>query len=98
MNYDTFKVTLEDGIAHVAFNRPQKFNALHEQGWQELRDVFETLDRTPEARVIVLSGEGKHFCAGIDLSMLMGTLGVQRLNVGCEGRKRELLRQFILGL
>lgn len=96
MNYDTLKVTLEGGIAHVAFNRPQKLNALHEQGWQELQDVFEALDKTAEARVIVLSGEGKHFCAGIDLSMLMGTM--QRLNIECEGRKRELLRQFIIRL
>lgn len=96
MNYETFKVTIENNVAKVAFNRPDKANSLNAKAWEELRNIFETLDETPEARVIILSGEGNNFCAGIDLSLLMG---MQKYNeVKCEGRKRELIRKFIFQL
>ncbi len=94
-NYEFFKVSISSGIAHVAFNRPEKSNAVNETGWRELKAIFEELDDTAEARVIILSGEGKNFCSGIDLQLLM-TLQYQDLQ--CEGRKREKVRQRILYL
>ena len=87
MSYEAFKVTIENHVAHVAFNRPDKANSLHQQAWQEMRDIFEGADKNPDIRVIVLSGEGKNFCAGIDLSMLMNITAVQRIQ--CDARKRE---------
>jgi enoyl-CoA hydratase/carnithine racemase len=36
--------------------------------WPEIRQAFEWVDATPEARVAILSGAGKNFCAGIDLA------------------------------
>ncbi|MFT4759395.1 MAG: enoyl-CoA hydratase [Paraglaciecola sp.] len=96
MNYKTFKVSIENNIAQVSFNRPDKANSLTALAWEEMQSIFETLDETPEARVIVLSGEGKNFCAGIDLAMLMD---LQKYNdMTCEGRKREKLRSFIFKL
>jgi len=44
-------------------------------------------DKNPEIRCIILSGEGKHFCAGIDLSMLMNITGLE--DIKCQARKRE---------
>ena len=94
--YQYFSVVIENHIAQVAFNRPDKANSLNMQGWEELQQVFEDLHDNPEARVIVLSGEGKHFCAGIDLTLLMD---MQKFHgMTCEGRKREALRKFILKL
>jgi len=53
-------------IAIVTMNRPAKANALSEELWDSLRTVFEGMDA--DVRAIVLTGAGKNFCAGLDLS------------------------------
>ncbi len=96
MTYTSFLVNIEDNIASVAINRPEKANSLHMEAWEEMKHIFESLHENPEVRVIVLTGEGKNFCAGIDLMTLMN---LQRYNdISCEGRKREMLRKFIFKL
>lgn len=96
MNYTFFKVTLQDHIAQVSFNRPNKANSLHIPMWEEMQQIFEDMHDNEEVRVIVLTGEGKHFCAGIDLATLMD---LQKYSgIKCEGRKREALRKFIFKL
>lgn len=96
MSYTSFLISVENHIATVSFNRPEKANALHEVAWEEMPQVFGQLHDDPEVRVIILQGEGKHFCAGIDLMTLMN---LQRFNtLSCEGRKREALRKFIFKL
>ena len=93
MDLKYLKVTIENHVAQVSFNRPKKANSLHMPAWEEMKSVFEELHENPEARVIVLTGEGKHFCAGIDLETLMD---LQKYNqISCEGRRREKLRKFI---
>ncbi|GJM31416.1 MAG: enoyl-CoA hydratase [Saprospiraceae bacterium] len=96
MEYQFLKVTINHHIAQVSFNRPEKANALHMPAWEEMRTIFNSLDEDPEVRVIVLTGEGKHFCSGIDLTTLMD---LQRFSgISCEGRKREALRKFIINI
>ena len=53
-------------VALIALNRPAKHNALSEQLMGALRGAFQSL--SPDVRVVVLYGEGKSFCAGLDLS------------------------------
>jgi enoyl-CoA hydratase len=96
MDYTFFKVSLENHVAVVSFNRPAKANSLHLPAWEEMQSIFEALHDNEDARVIVLSGEGKHFCAGIDLTTLMSLQQFQ--SISCEGRKREKLRAFIFKL
>ena len=96
MEFETLSVTLEDHIATVRLNRPEKANAMNATMWQEIRKAFEWVDATPEARVAILQGEGKLFTGGIDLKMMMG-LGPQIQN-DCDGRTREALRRVILDL
>ena len=96
MEYKTFRLTVDQHIAHLEFNRPEKSNSLNQDSWREMKEIFSQLDTDPTVRVIVLSGAGKHFCGGIDLTMLMGQQQV--LNDLGEGRKREKLREFILYL
>ena len=87
---------IENHIAIVNFNRPEKLNAINQKGWDDLKNTFESLDENEEVRVIILSGgESKHFCAGIDLSLLMT---VTQNDVPCEGRKREQLRKNVFKL
>ena len=96
MTYTSFKVHIQNHIAKVSFNRPDKANSLHMTAWEEMQSIFETLNDDSKVRVIVLTGEGKHFCAGIDIETLMDIQTFMTLKG--EGRKREVLRKFIFKL
>ena len=68
MSYACFEVRIENNIAHVILNRPDKRNAMNADFWQELPEIIKDIDRVPKARVIVLSSKGPHFSAGLDLT------------------------------
>ncbi|MEM9848203.1 MAG: crotonase/enoyl-CoA hydratase family protein [Bacteroidota bacterium] len=87
MSYEMFRVEVEDRIAFVTFNRPEKANAIPQKGWEKMKTIFENLSEDDRVRVVVLKSTGKHFCAGIDLSLLMSFQQFNQLN--CEARKRE---------
>ena len=72
MKYQRFIIDIRQQVALVKINRPEKANALDDVSWRELKQVFEDLDQEASVRAIVLAGEGKHFCAGIDKYFLMG--------------------------
>ncbi len=63
---------LDDGIADVRMNRPDKMNALDPAQWDALVQAIDTLKATEGLRVVVLSGEGRAFCAGLDLASMQG--------------------------
>lgn len=94
--YETLAVALDGHVATVRLHRPDKANAMNFAMWQEIRDAFGWVDATPEARVAILDGEGRHFTAGIDLELLAGLK--PRVQTDCEGRTRENLRRLILDL
>jgi enoyl-CoA hydratase len=96
MQFETLSVTLDANIATIRLNRPEKANAMSATMWQEIRKAFDWVDTTPEARVAVLQGEGKLFCAGIDLQMMMGINADVRND--CDGRTREAMRRVILDM
>ena len=66
----TDRVTLkvENGVADVRLNRPEKLNALDNAMFRSLVDVGELLKNSTDVRAVVLSGEGTSFCSGLDLS------------------------------
>lgn len=78
------KVEIDDCIARITLARSEKYNALNVQMITELIEVFSWTsensvgvtgklvsdDGTPYLRVLVLAGEGKHFCAGADINMM----------------------------
>ncbi len=65
---DRVTLTITGGVADVRMNRPEKRNALDGAMFQALADVGERLKSEPGLRVVVLSGEGSSFCAGLDFS------------------------------
>ncbi|WP_395602525.1 crotonase/enoyl-CoA hydratase family protein [Pseudomonas sp. A1230] len=93
--YTAFSVELADNIAHVQINRPEKINSMNAAFWSEIVEIFQWIDDTDEVRVVVLSGNGKHFSSGIDLMMLAGVANELGKDVG---RNARLLRQKILTL
>lgn len=96
MNFETLSVSSSGHIATISLNRPDKANAMNLAMWHELRQASQWLDATPTVRVIILSGEGKHFTSGIDLELMAGLM--QRIKNDCPGRTRENLRTLILDL
>lgn len=97
MQFETLAISLQDHVATIRLNRPEKANAMNATMWQEIRQAFQWVDTTLEARVAVLQGEGKLFCAGIDLQMMMTGVASQVQN-DCDGRSREALRRVILDM
>lgn len=66
--YETIRVTLSDeGIAHIALNRPNILNAINTVMMREVTQVVSSLQKEPTVRCFVLSGEGRAFSAGFDL-------------------------------
>lgn len=92
----TLRLALDGHVARIELNRPEKANAMELAMWHEIRAAMQWLDATPEARVGVMSGAGRHFTAGIDLAML-GGMQASILDE-CDGRSRDKLRMLILDL
>jgi enoyl-CoA hydratase len=68
MSYQCFDVTIENRIAHIKLNRPDKRNSMIPEFWDELPEIIADLDHEVKARVIVISSSGPHFSAGMDLA------------------------------
>jgi len=93
--YKTLTVNMVDKIAHVQLNRPDAFNSMNLDFWQEFPAVITAINNAAKARVIVISSTGKHFCAGMDLSVFTEIKPKQQLELG---RKHEQLRRLVLAL
>lgn len=71
-NYKTIVVSKKDRdeVLWITFNRPQVHNAFNSESILELTDVFERIKEDESVRVVVLTGEGKSFCAGADINWM----------------------------
>jgi methylglutaconyl-CoA hydratase len=69
MAYNTLLVELDDGVLTVTLNRPEVHNAFNDELIAEAIDLFSSID-PDAARVVVLKGTGKNFCAGADLNWM----------------------------
>jgi 2-(1,2-epoxy-1,2-dihydrophenyl)acetyl-CoA isomerase len=68
----SIKVTIADGIATVLLDRADKLNALSHEMYQELAAQFDALGRNDDVRAVVLTGAGRAFCAGGDVTSMGG--------------------------
>ena len=93
-SFETLELSIEDQVATVCLNRPDKANSLNAAMWEELQSCFEWLDAAPSVRAVILAGNGKHFCAGLDLAMFGSLSGTS----SDPARRAEHLRRTILRL
>ncbi|MBW1835975.1 MAG: crotonase/enoyl-CoA hydratase family protein [Deltaproteobacteria bacterium] len=63
---DLVKISIENHVADVRLNRPEKYNALSREMFEAIGKAIDTLSENQTIRAIVLSGEGRGFCAGLD--------------------------------
>lgn len=68
--YQTILLEIKDQIARLTLNRPEVHNAFNDVMLNELIDVFQKISRHEEVRVVILTGNGKSFCAGADLNWM----------------------------
>ena len=68
MAYSAILVDVANGVATITLNRPEKLNAYNAAMGAELHQAFAALDNDDSVRVIVVTGAGRAFCAGADLS------------------------------
>ena len=95
MSYAAITLEIKDQIAHLMFNRPEAMNAMNRDMWREIPAAISTIDVDASARVIVISAAGKHFTAGMDLSVFGQPGPYKEAEIG---RRRAHLRQDILRL
>ena len=68
MDYETILFEFRDGAARLTLNRPDRLNSFTVQMHQELRDALDRTKSSPSARVLLITGAGRGFCAGQDLT------------------------------
>lgn len=68
MAYETIKYEVSEQVLTITLNRPDKLNAFTGQMQQELIDAFDAADKDDNIRAIIVTGAGRGFCAGADLS------------------------------
>lgn len=71
-----FDVEISDGVAHLQLCRPDELNTMNVAFWSELPELVAEIDAAASARAIVISSTGRHFSAGMDLSVFTGGAGL----------------------
>jgi enoyl-CoA hydratase len=94
--YETLTISIENHIAHVQLSRPNEFNAMNVAFWQELPVAVRDIDNEAAARVIVISSQGKHFTAGMDVSVFSNPKSLSF--AGDRARAAENFRRTVLQL
>lgn len=89
-----FKLSIENHIAHIVLNRPEAFNAMPRAFWNELPALVNEINDGAKARVIVISSTGKHFTAGMDISVFTDGDGVVASG-GDQYARAEAFRHFV---
>ncbi|MFD9896131.1 enoyl-CoA hydratase family protein [Amycolatopsis sp. NPDC059027] len=72
--WEHFEFTVDDGVATVTLDRPDKLNALTFDSYADLRDLLAELPHRGDVKVLVLTGRGRGFCSGGDVEDIIGEL------------------------
>jgi enoyl-CoA hydratase len=95
MSRECFEVSVEGKVAHIRLSRPERLNVMTLGFWREIPGIARDLDARGDVRAAVISSTGKHFTAGMDLSVFQGagsSEGTLDTNsVAARGRFRQKL-------
>jgi enoyl-CoA hydratase len=96
---DFFQLETHDHIAHLRLNRPERLNTMTLEFFPALRDAVRELDDAGQARVLVVSSSGKHFCAGMALEVFGSdeavlTVATARARLAFQDSLRKLIDCF----
>lgn len=91
---DRVTVTMRGGVADVKLSRPEKMNAIDQAMFEALGSTGRALAADNSVRAVVLSGEGRAFCAGLDFASFMGMAGGERSGGSLLSRPESGLGNF----
>ncbi|MGD0142570.1 MAG: crotonase/enoyl-CoA hydratase family protein [Rhizomicrobium sp.] len=98
MTYRCFNVEIADRVAHIQLKRGSELNTMVPEFWRELPEIVREIDHEAKARVIVISSTGKHFSAGMDLSVFTAAQGKAPGERPERGRSAANLRLHVLDI
>jgi enoyl-CoA hydratase/carnithine racemase len=81
-SYEQIATEVADGVMTITLDRPDKLNAFTPTMFHELLDAFDRVDADDEVRAVIVTGRGRAFCAGADLSMGAKTFATESLGSG----------------
>src|SRR4051812_9165059 len=67
MDFEQIRYEVADGVLTITLNRPDRLNAFTETMMRELIEAFDRADADDDVRAVIVTGEGRGFCAGADL-------------------------------
>lgn len=94
-DYTCFKVEIEAGVAHIQLKRPEAMNTMTRAFWNELPAIVKHIDDNALARCIVITSTGKHFSAGMELSVFTDGEGVTEERTGDRHVAGESFRHHV---
>lgn len=94
MTYQTILFEHAQGVARIVFNRPDRLNAFTNLMHAEMADALSKVEADQTARVLLISGSGRGFCAGQDLSERDTRTGRPDLSISTETQYNPLIRRL----
>jgi enoyl-CoA hydratase len=85
-NFNTIKTDLNEGLAVVTINRPAVLNALNSELFADLNGFLDALEKSEAVKVLIITGEGRAFIAGADISEMSGLGHDEALKFSREGQ------------
>lgn len=84
MSYETIRYEVDSRVATITLNRPERLNAFNETMRAEMTAAFDEIDADDDVRAVIVTGEGRGYCAGADLGA-----GGETFDAGARGRDTE---------
>lgn len=91
MSYETIEYSVDQHVATITLNRPDRLNAITSQLELELLEAMRTADVDDDVRVIVFTGNGKGFCAGADIELLQSVTQTDWATADIEAKRQEYM-------
>jgi len=82
MSFNTIEFTVDSGVAVLTLNRPDKFNSFNTEMHRELREALKEVRTNDEIRCLLITGNGRAFCAGQDLGDRSVAVGEEAPDLG----------------
>lgn len=98
MPLQTLALSIEDHVAHLSLDRGKALNTMTLPFWHDMVAAFDTIDSDARVRAVVLSSTGRHFTAGLDLSVFDALAADQGAGGADAGRVGERLRRTVLDM
>ena len=90
MQYEHIMYEVDEGVATITLNRPEKLNAFDNKMLEEWHDAICSADQDNKVRVLIVTGSGRGFCAGMDVGEEVGGGGVLRSQDTVDSRRKSL--------